>query len=188
MNRRYDLARYRSVVEAAFLRMPDAAIGCDVMVGFPGEERVDFEEAMTFLASLPLAYLHVFSYSPRPGTASPQLGDPVEVSERKDRSTRMRQLSERLRAAHVRRQIGTEQTVIPEATSGSGWWQGLTGNYVRVRFPWAAADAPGSAVRAVRIERVREGRVEGRLLEPAESGEEVAAGRGASSLVEEESI
>jgi len=163
MNRRYDLKRYREVIEATFERMPDAAIGCDVMVGFPGEDDDDFEDALEFLSSLPLAYLHVFSYSPRPGTASPKLGEPVFVPERKERSARMRRLSTELREAHERRQIGSMQTVIPEAPSGDGWWQGLTGNYVRVRFPWKNESPPGSEARAIRIERVRDGRVEGRL-------------------------
>jgi threonylcarbamoyladenosine tRNA methylthiotransferase MtaB len=153
MNRRYRVGDYARVVEGAARRMPDAAIGCDLLVGFPGETARHFEEGLRFLRSLPLAYLHVFSYSPRPDTPSPRLDGAVEVEERKRRSAAARELGRRFRQEFTRRQLGTAQTVIPESRSTDGWGQGLTGNYLRARFRWAG---PGGASRKPLLVRLVE--------------------------------
>ncbi len=68
MNRPYDAAEYLAVVAELARRFPDAAIGADVIVGFPGETEAEFEETLAFIEQAPLTYLHVFSYSDRPGT------------------------------------------------------------------------------------------------------------------------
>ena len=163
MNRRYDLAHYEGRVRAAASWMPDVAIGADVMVGFPGETPEEFARTLAYLESLPLAYLHVFSYSPRPDTASPRMGPAVDVGETKARSHALRGLSERLRVAQAERAVGTWQTVIPEG-AWDGGWQGLSGNYLRVRFPWEGAEPPGPEPRRVRIEAAHpDGTVSGRL-------------------------
>lgn len=166
MNRRYGRAHYAEVVQAAFARLPDAAIGADVMVGFPGETEAEFARTHELLSSLPLAYLHVFRYSPRPETASPRLGGPLETEEGKRRSEALRALDRELRAAHAARSVGTWQTVIPEAPV-TGGWQGLSGNYLRVRFPWTGPEGPARVPLRVFVARAWpdgsvEGRVEGR--------------------------
>lgn len=134
MNRRYGPAHYARMVERAAARIPELAIGADVLVGFPGETALQFENTRTFLASLPLAYLHVFTYSERPETPAPRLGEDVPVEERKRRSTLLRELGTELRARFLRRLEGTVQEVLPEGPSGPEHWQGLTDNYARVRF------------------------------------------------------
>lgn len=144
MNRRYDTERYRALVRGTVSRMPGAAIGCDVMVGFPGESEARFEGTLHFLESLPLAYLHVFTYSERPDTPAPRLRDEVPVEERKRRSSALRRLGTLLRERFAESQIGTVQTVVPETQSAPGTWQGLTGNYLRVRFPFAGDPEPGT--------------------------------------------
>ena len=134
MNRRYTPSHYARMAERAAARIPELAIGADVLVGFPGETELQFENTRSFLASLPLAYLHVFTYSERPETPAPRLGEEVPVEERKRRSSLLRALGSELRAGFLRRLEGTEQQVLPEAPSGPEHWQGLTDNYARVRF------------------------------------------------------
>ena len=164
MNRRYDLAHYADRVHEAVRRMPDLAVGADVMVGFPGESEEDFASTLEYLEALPLAYLHVFSYSPRPDTASPRMGAPIEVTETKRRSHALRSLSERMRATHAARSVGSWQTVIPEGTNASGG-HGLTGNYLRVHFEWDGPPLIGGEPRPVWIERANEdGSVSGLLM------------------------
>ena len=142
MNRAYTPALYAEVVRRIATQMPEAAIGCDILVGFPGESEEQFESAFGFLSRLPLAYLHVFSYSPRPDTAALRLGPPVPVALRQERSLRLRNLDRELRRRFAARQAGTVQAVLPEGPCGAGEWQGLTGNYLRVRFPWTPTASP----------------------------------------------
>ena len=145
MNRRYDTERYETLVRGIVARMPDAAIGCDVMVGFPGETEARFDETAAFLRTLPLAYLHVFSYSERPDTPAPRLPGDVPVATKKRRSAHLRQLSTELKQRFARSQIGSVQAVIPEAPCGEGEWQGLTGNYLRTRFRVTGSEVPDYA-------------------------------------------
>jgi threonylcarbamoyladenosine tRNA methylthiotransferase MtaB len=166
MNRRYSAAQYARLVRAVVERMPDAAVGGDVLVGFPTEGEDSFRRTRDFLAALPLAYLHVFSYSPRPETASLRLGAPVPPRETRRRSASLRELDARLRRRFADRQRGTVQTVIPEGGAGGGRWQGLTGNYLRARFPWTGEGAPESGPLPVRLGTLgREGFVEAEIVE-----------------------
>ncbi len=164
MNRRYRTEDYRRVVEEAVRRMPDLAVGADVMIGFPGETEDEFGEMVSYLSSLPLAYLHVFTYSPRPDTSSLQMGEPIDTETRKSRSRELRRLSDQFRRRHAERSLDSLQTVIPEGATEDGW-QGLTGNYLRVSFPWTETESPGTQVREVNIVGFDErGRVRGRLV------------------------
>jgi threonylcarbamoyladenosine tRNA methylthiotransferase MtaB len=153
MGRRCGPIQYADLVTSARLRMPDVAIGCDLLVGFPGETEDSFEATFRLISGLPLAYLHVFSFSPRPGTPGIRLDRPVGEAEKRARSRRLRELDRELRHRFASQQIGTVQTVLPEAPAGAEFWQGLTGNYVRVRFPWAGrSDGPLPRVRLEAVE------------------------------------
>jgi hypothetical protein len=98
-----------------------------------------------------LAYLHEFTYSERPETPAPRLGEEVPVEERKRRSSLLRELGLELRSRFLGKLEGTVQEVLPEGLSGPDHWQGLTDNYVRVRFPWTG-DSPENRIYRVRLQ------------------------------------
>jgi threonylcarbamoyladenosine tRNA methylthiotransferase MtaB len=167
MGRNSTRAMYAELIRTIRSRMPDAAIGCDLMVGFPGETEEHFARTEAFLAGLPLAYLHVFSYSPRPDTPALRLGTAPAPLVRKERSRRLRALDRGLRSRFAQEQQGSIQTVLPERKAGEGHCQGLTGNYLRIRFPWPHPLPARGRLPLVRIEGVaREGLLEGRPVGP----------------------
>lgn len=133
MRRRYNPEMYRRVVEYAYERMPEMAIGIDVIVGFPGETDEEFENTVEFLRSIPFTYLHVFTYSERANTPAKDYPGDVPKNVRRARTHRLRALSEERRRAHHARNIGTTRTFLPEHYDHSlGGWLGWTENYVRV--------------------------------------------------------
>jgi threonylcarbamoyladenosine tRNA methylthiotransferase MtaB len=136
MRRRYKVEHYRNLVERVKTLMPDAAIGVDVIVGFPGETNKHFEETFAFLHTLPISYLHVFSYSERentPAAAYSAVGNAIPMHVRAERSKQLRMLSAQKRAAFYHSQLGTVRTMIPETYNAhTGRWKGWTENYVRV--------------------------------------------------------
>lgn len=138
MRRRYRRDVYRQRAEHIVERMPDACIGADVIVGFPGERNDHFNATASFLADLPLAYLHVFTYSERPGTAATmgslaETRSPVPDPERSRRNRVLRQLSTRLRRDFYRRFKGERRPVLWEADKSRDTVLGFTDNYIRVR-------------------------------------------------------
>jgi len=168
MGRPYDPELYHRLVLAVRELLPDAAVGADVLVGFPGETEEDFAATERLIAELPLSYLHVFRYSPRPGTASPRLGPAADPEVARERSARLRALSRERQERFRRDLLGTVQDVLPERPCGEGSWQGLTGNYLRVRFPWDEAaggkELLDRALPRVRLEALRpDGLLEGVL-------------------------
>ena len=116
--------------------MPDACIGVDVIVGFPGETDDYFLDTYNFLAELDISYLHVFTYSERDNTVAASLGGVVSQEVRKKRSKMLRGLSVKKRRAFYESQIGTERTVLFESENKEGYIYGFTENYVKVRMPW----------------------------------------------------
>lgn len=144
MGRRYGPELYAELAGLIHRRMPDAAVGSDILVGFPGETEEAFENTVRLVSALPLAYLHVFSYSPRPGTPAPRLGGSVDEGVRRERSARLRRLDREIRRRFAVTQLGTVQTVVPESPCGGDLWQGTTGNYLRIRFPWSGPRSPES--------------------------------------------
>ncbi len=151
MNRSYSPEQYAALVRGVQERMPDAAVGCDLLVGFPGESEEQFARSLDLASDLSLSYLHVFSYSARPGTGAPRLPGEVSVQVRKDRSARLRALDRDLRRRFAHSQSGTVQAVLPETPAGEGHWEGLTGNYLRVRFPWSGPDSGAGELPRVRL-------------------------------------
>jgi threonylcarbamoyladenosine tRNA methylthiotransferase MtaB len=132
MGRTYDAADYRRVIERIASRFPEAGIGADVMVGFPGETEEEFESCRHLVASLPLSYLHVFTYSERSGTPATRMAEHVVPATKQARSRSMHALEDELRAAFVERSIGTEQDVLVEDKPGPRG--GLTGTFIRVEL------------------------------------------------------
>ena len=135
MHRHYDTALFRTKVERIRQVMPDAFIGVDVIVGTRGETAECFEETYTFLESLDISQLHVFSYSERPGTKALEIPHVVSPQEKHARSQHLIALSERKHRAFCQCFVGTERPVLWEHAREGQPMQGFTDNYVRVEMP-----------------------------------------------------
>ena len=138
MKRRYQRALYRERLEWIKEQMPDACIGADVLVGFPGETEQHFADTHQFLSDLPISYLHVFTYSERPGTEAVRMDQVVPMPQRKERNQRLRLLSEKKRNMFYRSHIGSQRRVLWEAKEKDGMMQGYTENYIRLHRPYDA--------------------------------------------------
>ncbi len=132
MRRRYQRGYFRDRVERVLRAWPDAAIGTDLIVGFPGETASRFESYFNFAESMPLAYFHVFPYSVRAGTTAAKFSGRVKPAEIKRRAAAMRALGERKRAEFARRFVGMKLKVLLEERGPGGELQGYSRNYLRV--------------------------------------------------------
>ncbi len=136
MHRWYRTEHYARRVELIHERLPDAAIGADVIAGFPGETEEDHMATLGFIRRLPFTYLHVFSYSKRPGTAAEKLETEVPAAVIKRRARELRALGEELSSANLKKQIGHKMRVLtlntPVERAGE-WTDALSSNYLRVR-------------------------------------------------------
>ena len=135
MKRRYLTHHYRSLVEYIKGKDSDAAIGVDVITGFPGETGKLFEETYVFMVDLPISYLHVFTYSERPNTPAARFAGSVEPKVRFKRNEMLRHLSQKKRYAFYSSFAGRALPVLFEARLKGGRMSGLTKNYVRVETP-----------------------------------------------------
>jgi threonylcarbamoyladenosine tRNA methylthiotransferase MtaB len=133
MKRRYLTKLYNDRVNKIREVMPDAAIGVDVIVGFPGETEERFLETYNFLNDLPITYLHVFTYSERENTEAVGMEDVVPIPERKKRNKMLRILSEKKKMAFYQTQLGKTLPVLWEHENKDGKMYGFTENYVRVQ-------------------------------------------------------
>lgn len=133
MKRRYLTKLYNDRVNKIREVMPDAAIGVDVIVGFPGETEEIFMETYNFLNELPITYLHVFTYSERENTEAATMEGVVPVAERKKRNKMLRILSEKKKMAFYQTQLGKSLPVLWEHENKDGKMFGFTENYVRVQ-------------------------------------------------------
>lgn len=136
MKRRYLRELYADRVAAIRAHMPDACIGVDVIVGFPGETDEHFLETYRFLSDLDISYLHVFTYSERDNTEAISMEGVVPPAVRAKRSKMLRGLSVKKRRAFYESQLGTIRTVLFEDESREGYIHGFTENYVKVKAPW----------------------------------------------------
>lgn len=139
MKRRYLTKLYKDRVAKIREVMPHAAIGVDVIVGFPGETEELFMETYNFLNELPITYLHVFTYSERENTEAAAMGGIVPISERKKRNKMLRILSEKKKMAFYQTQLGKTLPVLWEHENKDGKMFGFTENYVRVQKDYDAA-------------------------------------------------
>lgn len=134
MNRRYRAETFAAAVEKIHAAAPHAAIGCDILAGFPGEDEQAAEHSLALLESLPLAYLHVFPYSIRPGTAAAAFPEQVPAAVKEERAARLQALGQRKREDFIRRHVGTVQKVLIERKDRkSGLLKGFSENYIPVR-------------------------------------------------------
>ena len=136
MKRRYLREVYTERVNKIREVMPNACIGVDVIVGFPGETDENFLETYNFLNEMDISYLHVFTYSERDNTEAAEMPDVVPMNVRNKRSKMLRGLSVKKRRAFYESQIGTNRTVLFESENKEGYIHGFTENYVKVKTPW----------------------------------------------------
>jgi threonylcarbamoyladenosine tRNA methylthiotransferase MtaB len=151
MHRWYRAEHYAERVRMIRRHSPDAAIGADVIVGFPGETNEDFQTTVDFIERLPLTYLHVFSFSARPGTEADKfpLDHHVPPGAIRERARHLRALSQRQSDAFRAAQSGRTLRALTLARTGENWTEVLTGNYLKAKV--AGHHAPNQW-HAVRIE------------------------------------
>lgn len=136
MRRRYMREIYTERVNKIREVMPQACIGVDVIVGFPGETDERFLETYNYLSNLDISYLHVFTYSERDNTPAAEMDGAVPANVRAKRSKMLRGLSVKKRRAFYESQLGTNRTVLFEGENKEGYIHGFTENYVKVKTPW----------------------------------------------------
>ncbi len=134
MHRKYRPWHYAGRLRKIRAAAPDAAIGADVMVGFPGETDADFEENRAFIASLPFTYLHVFTYSARPGTPAASMPDAVPAEIKRERNRILRQLAAEKKVAFQRSFIGRTLSAITLGIYNDECTEAVTDNYLSLRL------------------------------------------------------
>ena len=139
MKRRYLSKLYRDRINHVKQVMPNACIGADVIVGFPGETEEEFMKTYNFIKSLDLSYLHVFTYSERDNTEAIGLNNVVPSNIRSKRSKLLRALSVQLKRKFYMSQLGTIKNVLFESENRNGFIYGFSNNYVRIKTPWRSS-------------------------------------------------
>ena len=156
MNRRYTVEVFVHVIEKIVSAFPDAAIGCDVLAGFPGEDETAADNTYRLLKGLPVSYLHVFPYSRRPGTAAAAFKEQVNGRIKDERVRRLRRLDREKREDFYHRQLATSHRVLVERRNKkTGLLQGFSENYIPLQFA-----GPSRLIRQVvraRLERLEDG-------------------------------
>ena len=139
MRRRYTADRYRERIAKIREMMPDAFLGVDVIVGFPGEGEEEFMETYRLLEEVGASFLHIFPFSERPGTPAVDMPNKVQPRISTERVQRLEALSNRLHKAFAERYLGSEREVLFESTDRNGLMYGYTDNYLRVSAPYDTA-------------------------------------------------
>jgi len=156
MRRRYNAGFYKNLIYKINEKIQDVGIGVDVIVGFPGETDAHFDNTYRFLDSLPISYLHVFSYSERRDTVAIELPNSIDVRKRKFRSQVLRNLSNKKKYDFYSKYIGTEQEVLFETIKDAGLIEGYTRNYIRVKTPYkSGAENSITKIKLVELDSVK---------------------------------
>ncbi len=163
MNRPYKTDMLIEVLETIRKRIPEAAVGADLIVGFPGESDRMFENTRALVESLPISYVHVFRFSPRPGTPASGFRDVVSNARTKERAAVLRALGKKKKEGFFRACLGKAHPVIVEGTEHGGEpvVRGLSDNYLPLEFPLNGADR--RRIVTVHAERLDGDRVIGRV-------------------------
>jgi threonylcarbamoyladenosine tRNA methylthiotransferase MtaB len=169
MARKTTPTEFQHLLEVIRRKLPDAAITTDVIVGFPGEDDMEYEESLDFVRAMHFAGGHVFSYSTRPGTAAVRLPGHVPSQVRKERSERMRSVLSAAAHEYQRRFLNQRVEVLWEGADQlgpDGWCLlGMTDNYLKV-----TATAPArlwNQISPVQLLRIDGDRIEGKILRAA---------------------
>jgi threonylcarbamoyladenosine tRNA methylthiotransferase MtaB len=163
MNRDYSAAFYRDLVLSIARQVPGIALGADVMVGFPGEEERHFRNTLQLIEDLPLTHLHVFSYSPRPGTPAADMPRQVHEQIKKERNEILRRIGLRKNIAFRKTMVGADLEVVVEGKMNDDSFVALTDNYLKMTVR-GAEKGHDSPLIMVRITGAGENGVEGVLI------------------------
>ncbi|MBW2736406.1 MAG: radical SAM protein [Deltaproteobacteria bacterium] len=144
MARRCDSAEYAQLVAAAHEAIPDLTLTTDVIVGFPGESEDDWRATLALCEEMQFAHIHIFSYSPRHGTAAARMGGAVSSEVKRERSRELHRLAGEMKSACLERYVGSSREVLCEGddielAKGQRRWSGLTDNYLRCKLTAPAA-------------------------------------------------
>lgn len=138
MKRRYKTELFASKIYKIKQLMPDACIAIDIIAGFPGETDTDFEDSFEFVKLLPLSYMHVFTYSRRPGTPAAAIKEQVPETVKRERTNRLLELSETKKRFFYHEHFGETRPVLWESEEADGKMFGFTDNYIKVSAPFCA--------------------------------------------------
>jgi len=157
MKRNYTSGFYRDLLERIAKQVPGIALGADIMVGFPGEGEKEFQNTLHLVEQSPLTHLHVFSYSPRPGTSAADMKGQVSEVIKKERSEALRELGRKknLKFRQIHRGIELDVVVEDKLDASTGLLTGLTDNYLRVHIDRAKSEHIGKKL-VVKIKDVNE--------------------------------
>ena len=149
MRRRYTAEHYKERIAKIRSLMPDAFLGVDVIVGFPGEGEEEFMETYRLLESVEASFLHIFPFSERPGTPAVTMPNKVQSHISTERVSRLEELSDRLHKQFAEKYLGSVRTALFESTEHDGMMYGYTDNYLRVVVPYDASKV--NTITAVRL-------------------------------------
>ncbi len=161
MARRCSCADFRRLVEQARQQVDDFCVTTDIMVGFPGETEAEWQQTLAFVEEMRFSHLHIFSYSPRPGTRAAGLPGQVGRARQKERSRALHALGQRLKRANQQANLGAVFPVLLESGSapcgaGKRLWYGYTPNFLRVAVEAPAGQSLENQIRPVRLEALSE--------------------------------
>jgi threonylcarbamoyladenosine tRNA methylthiotransferase MtaB len=162
MNRGYDTAFFRDVIARIMGKLPDIALGTDVIAGFPRETEAAFQNSVDLIRELPFSYLHVFPYSRRPGTTAADMEDTVGDAARRERAGTLRAVGAQKKESYMAGQVGRTLGTLIESRPSEGTWRGTSCNYLKVRVRAGALER-GSIV-PIRVEGLREGELVGKFI------------------------
>lgn len=167
MGRRYTTAAFAEKVRLVRDRLPLASLSTDVIVGFPGEDDAEFERTLAFCREQGFSKMHVFRFSPRPGTPAATMEGQVPAEVSRERSERLRALGDELRAADACRRVGTVEAVLVERVEQDGSAFGTSASYHDVAFAAGPGAPAASGLVRARFDAMDEhGRLVGFLLDP----------------------
>jgi len=157
MARRCSTADFRQLIELARQQVPNFCVTTDIIVGFPGETDDEWQQTLTFVEQMQFSHLHIFSYSPRPGTKAAELPGHIDRETQKQRSQSLHDLGQSLKQANQQANLGKEFSVLIENTTetneqGDAIWSGYTPNFLRVAVPAPAGLVLENCIRQVRLE------------------------------------
>ncbi len=175
MHRKYRPWHYREKILKIRQAMPHAAIGADVMVGFPGESEAEFAETRRMIEELPFTYLHVFTYSARPGTPAADAESQVPVALARERNAVLREIASAKKAAFMKSLVGGFVEAITLHSGGAGFTEALTENYLKMKV---RGSLEANQWMTMRVERV-----EGEMLVGGSNSWEIGVGQGELSAL-----
>ena len=138
MKRRYTTRLYTEKIQKITQEIDNICIGADVIVGFPGETKIEFNKTLNFIKTLPISYLHVFTYSERENTDAIKLDGYVNKEERIKRSKQLRILSNKLQRAFYEKHLNSTRKTLLEQENKNGMLYGFTDNYIKVKVQYNA--------------------------------------------------